>query len=1097
MKGWQRKPPLLFSLGLTVLLAGAIASSRVAEGAAKKGRKAQPFKGWKPGLGNWRVKGDVYVQTDGRADCRSFAEPATWQDYIYEVKARKKGGGEGFLILFRVEDHQHFYWWNIAGWGNTRHAIETRPRRRGFPSQPGRVETNRWYDIKIVVEGPSIKCYLDGKLIHNVKDNTYKAGGIGLGSWSTQVEYKDVSVTTLDGRKLYGADKMEMTAAALEDIGQAGRALRQEYDTLRKAGAPPDDRRWQALYQKVAKLRDRIRGARESLDRIDLEAPRAALERIIEECPKEKARAAKLLKRLSGHEERLKDMKRAAAMGKEPDVRGVEEIVAFVKEVTDLERSMYPRRCPPVAFIKRQAGGRRGTNATMLAQMTGIGSAICTYDPAHLEKGARTIFEDKEGFIFDMSPSYDTRKLLFAYKKKVRERKDSFHIYEINLDGSGLRQLTSGRYHDVSPVYLPDGRIVFNSTRVESFSVCQNFLAAALYIMNGDGSGLRRLEYNTLCDVTPFVLDDGSILFSRWEYQDKNIFCTQALWTINPDGTRVQLFYGNTLTIPNSIYGAKQIPGTRRVVCTMAAHHHPPLGAIGLIDRTLGHENVEGIVNITPEVPYTPTVGRHWRDTNWGPGDKLYRWSYTDPWPIAEDLFLVSYGGPMQGGPQRYRLYLLDDKSNKVLLYEDPTTSCFNPVPLRPRPLPHRFPGAIPPPQGEGRYFVLDVYQGLLQAGVRRGQVTHLRIMAQIKKKYNTEGPRYSDHYPAIGEGTYYVKYNYGTVPVYEDGSAYFIAPAGVELYFQALDANGKEIRRMGTVTQITAGETQGCIGCHESRSTTPPVGAVALQLLAKGPGRITPPPWGAGPVDFVKQVQPVLDKYCVKCHSGPDPKKGVDLSGDKTRLFNMAFETLVFRPGLVARYHINPGPTGNFPPLQSGSYVSKLTRMIEEGHSKVKMDAESRRRIYTWIDANVPYYGTWDMTRPHTFGGRDTWLGLRNRPLPWFAEFRKAYAASTRRGKGADLIKRGRRERIANVRHTDINLTHPEWSRVLQRNLAKSAGGLADDKRALFKSKDDPRYQAVLKAIEKGKAALLAKPRVDMPGAVPLPQERDFGRTF
>lgn len=758
-------------------------------------------------------------------------------------------------------------------------------------------------------------------------------------------------------------------------------------------------------------------------------------------------------------------------------------------------------RCPPIAFVKRNGHGLRGTNATMHSHMTGVGAAICVYDPAKPEEGAKTIFEDKTGFIMDISPSYDGRRLVFTYKREVPKRRDSHHIWEINADGTGLRQITSGRYHDFNPVYLPDGRICFASTRVESYSLCQDFLACALYTVAPDGSDVRRIEYSTLCDVSPSVMDDGSILYTRWEYQDKNIFCTEALWTVNPDGTRVQLFYGNTLTVPNALYGAKQVPGTRKVIAVMAAHHYPPLGAICLIDRSLGHENVEGIVNITPEVPYRPTVGKHWRETSWGPGDVFYPWSYTDPYPLEEDLFLVSYGGPLKGGPQRYRLFVMDAQGNKTLLYEDPQASCFCPVPLRPRQTPHRMAGAPvvgnrPPPadpKGEARFFCLDVYQGLLDKGVTRGMVKELRVMSQLPKKYNTEGPRYSDHYPAIGEGTYYVKYNYGTVPVAEDGSAYFTAPAGVELYFQALDKDGKEVRRMGTVTQGTDGETQSCIGCHESRSHAPPAQLLSWKRLARPPDRITPPPWGEGPVDFVKQVQPVLDNYCVRCHSGPKPDGGIDLSGDKTRLFNMAFETLVFTPGLVERYHINPGPTGNFPPLATGSWVSRLTKLLETKYKEV--DDESRRRIYTWIDANVPYYGTWDMTRPHTFGGRDTWLDVGGKPLPWFAEFQKAYQEAF--GKAADEAKGGARGRIAGVKHTDINLTHPEWSRVLTRNLATSAGGLADDAKAIFKYKDDARYQAILKAIEGGKAALLAKPRMDMPGAVPVPQQRDFGRTF
>ena len=363
--------------------------------------------------------------------------------------------------------------------------------------------------------------------------------------------------------------------------------------------------------------------------------------------------------------------------------------------------------------------------------------------------------------------------------------------------------------------------------------MCQDFLAASLHIMDANGENLRRLEYNTLCDTTPHVLDNGEILFSRWEYQDKNIFCTQALWTIHPDGSQVSLFYGNTLTIPNSIYGAKQIPGTRKLVCVMAAHHFPPLGAIGIIDPQPGAGKPKAMTNITPEIPYVPTVGQTWRDTNWHAGDKFYPWSYTDPWPIDAHRFLVSYGGPMEDGPKRYRLYVLDDEGSKTLLYEDSKASCFNAIPLEPRALPTQFPGSVPDePKGEGRFFVQDVYQGLLGKGVHRGQVKALRVMSQVPKKYNTEGPRYSDHYPAIGEGSYYVKYNYGTVPVAADGSAYFVAPAGVELYFPGHRCRRQRSPPDGHDHADYQGEVQGCVGCHESRTSAPPSGTRILETV-------------------------------------------------------------------------------------------------------------------------------------------------------------------------------------------------------------------------------------------------------------------------
>jgi len=772
----------------------------------------------------------------------------------------------------------------------------------------------------------------------------------------------------------------------------------------------------------------------------------------------------------------------------------------------DAMREVYVRRCPPFAFIKRTAHARKGTNGTMLGQMNlgaKMGSKICTYDPARPEAGVKTVFESKDGFVFDMSASYDAKRIVFSFMDNVvenaRTQEDSFHIWEVNVDGTGLRQLTFGAFHDGSAVYLPDGRIVFCSTRVRSFSLCQDFLAAAMFVMNGDGSDIRRIEYNTLCNTTPFVMDDGLILFTRWEYQDKNIFCVQGLWTITPAGERLALYHGNTFTIPNSVCNAKAIPGTRKVLCTMAPHHGRPLGAITIIDRSKGFETVESMVNITPEIPYQPRLGESWNygtNSSWRPGDQQYQWAYCDPYPFSEDLFLVSYGGPLEGGPQRYRIYLLDDEGNKVEVYEDSATSCFNPVPLRPRPLPHRIPGEAAEPEGYGVYFIADIYRGLEHKGVKRGQIKQLRIMSQVPKKYNTEGPRYHDHYPIVGQGSYYVKYCYGTVPVYEDGTAYFKVPAGVELYFIALDEAGKEVRRMGTVTQITAGERQSCIGCHESRFMAAPGRENAMGRLRREPDDITPPPWGEGTIGYVRLVQPVLDRYCVKCHSGRAPKGRIDLSGDKSRFYNMSYRTLTDRR-LVEYYYIHDAPTGNFPPMASGSWVSKLTKMIESEHSGVKMDEQSRRRIYAWIDSNVPYYDTWDMSRPYTQGGRDTWnrvVGIEQRgagiePEPWYAEFNTTFErkCSSCHGLGPAWI----------------NLTNPEHSRVLNAHLSKEAGGMglcgkaAEKTAPVFAEQSDATYQAMLRAIEAGREALESRPRVDMPGAIRVAQQRNFGKIY
>ncbi|MBI5819404.1 MAG: PD40 domain-containing protein [Verrucomicrobia bacterium] len=760
---------------------------------------------------------------------------------------------------------------------------------------------------------------------------------------------------------------------------------------------------------------------------------------------------------------------------------------------------------PPIAFVKRSEHGLRGTNGTMFSHRTGRGSMVCVFDPNDAAKGHRVLLETKEGFVWDLSPSYDGKRLLMSYKE---QNDDPFSVWETGNDGSGLRRLTDGKFHDFNPVYYPDGRIVFCSSRVESYSLCQDFLACALHIMDATGSNLRRIDFTTLCSNAPAILPDGSIVCTRWEYQDKNIFSWQGLWTINPDGRQLKLYYGNTITIPNSRYGAKPIPGTGKVLITMAGHHLPPVADVATVDRSLGVENPAAMTQITRATSYEITQGRDWQDRNWHPGDIFFPEAYADPMPIDGKRFLVSYAGDRNA--LRHRIYLLDYFGIGGVLIEDEKLSCFSAVPLAARAKPSVIVGQVPTESGEGTFFVQDIYRGLSEQGVQRGQVKELRVVRVLPKKWNTEGPRYHDHYPIIGHGSYYVKENLGSVPVYDDGSVYFRAPSNCELYFIALDKDGREVQRMGSVTQITTGEEVGCAGCHDNRQAAPPLQPLKAARWQRAPDTIRPPPWGTGPFDYVRHVQPVLDRYCVKCHEGRAPAANLDLSGDITRFFNMSYESLVVR-NWVEHYFINPGPTGVFPALKTGSAVSKLTHLIESGHGgRVAMDDESRRRIYAWIDSNAQYYATWDMSRPHTMGGRDPWTfceGDKRGPLrlePWMERLEKTFAESGCIACHRPIARDGR-DRLGHGHeyNAKINLTRPEFSRLLNAHLSKEAGGLGvTGKRRgqdapVFTNTSDPRYRAMLEAIVAGKAALEARPRMDMPGGKAVPQQRDFGKVF
>ena len=759
------------------------------------------------------------------------------------------------------------------------------------------------------------------------------------------------------------------------------------------------------------------------------------------------------------------------------------------KNSSDFDAAAAVKGCGPFAFVKRHHFGKPfGVGTIYCWRVYRAGGGIYTYDASSPDKGQKEIFRRDDGVVYDMSPSYDAKKLLFSWmrvnrtdadkgkKLGYRGNPDSFHIFEINVDGSGLRQITTGRFHDVHPVYLPDGRITFTSTRGKSYSMCQPGLASALFTMNADGSDIRRIEFSTLAGMSPYVMDDGSILFMRWEYLDKSLFTLQSLWTVNPDGTRVQLFYGNTITNPNTIWQAKQIPGTQKVLATLGPHHGNPVGAIGIIDRSLGTENPAAITNITPEYFYGPSKKVH---SGGGPGDRQWYWAFRDPWPVTNDLFVTAYGGPARGGPGRYRIYALDAKGNRTMVCEDPKISCFNPVPLAPRKVPKIILPIPPSKENYGTFFVSDVNIGLVDKGIKRGTVKEIRIMTQVPKRCNMRGRRVYDHDPVIARTSYYVKTCFGTVPIEADGSAHFKAPSGCELYFQAVDADGKEIIRMGSTTQIMPGERQSCIGCHEPRNVTAPV--TRRIAFRRAPSEIKPPPWGKPePISFARHVQPVLDKYCGKCHSGAAPTGKMDLSGDKTQYFNMAYDNLL-ASRQVHYIYINQGLTDNFKPMETGSHVSKLTRLIESDHGEkvkmTKMADNDRRIIYAWIDANCPYYATYDNTRPGTPGSRDLWSG------PWMKSLRSA-------------IKSARVKVRMGV--TDVNLTRPESSRLLTASLAKSAGGMAaDDAKAPFKSKSDPRYVAILKALQAGKKALDDNPRVDMPGARPVDYPTDFGGLY
>ena len=730
-------------------------------------------------------------------------------------------------------------------------------------------------------------------------------------------------------------------------------------------------------------------------------------------------------------------------------------------------------------------------------------SSICIYDPSRPADPPSVIYYDPDGAIFDMNISYDAQTIFFSARRG--SLKNYWHIYEINIDGTGLKQITHGSSDNISPVLLPNGEIVFVSARANTRVDCQPEPAGHLYVANRDGSNIRRISGNTHSDHTPQVMDDGRILFSRWDYGvDKNVFARQNLWTVNPDGTNLQLFSGNTIEDPNAFWEARPLPGRPEVVCVFGPHHFYQAGMIGLVWNRLGFEvpRGQGFRWITDEVPILE--------------DLEIPWGYQDPYPINERLFLASYGGD---GEYKNRIYILDDRGNRKCIYEDNWLGCWDPILLRPQKKPTVIASTTKPeefvqlnpvvenknPTYEwGTFFVQDVYEGLVPH-VDRGEIKSLAIMEQLSKPF--EPTRGSMGYaPVIGRGTMFVRRIFGTVPVEADGSAHFKAPAIKDISINALDSDGRTVMRMGSTFQIMPGEIQSCIGCHEHRHMAPPAKKGIPIAAQREPSIPELPDWGtSGIVDFVKVVQPVLDKHCVKCHSGPAPEATVDLSNDKTQRFNMGYTQLLDR-GLANFTMMNGTDHEETTPKGFGSIVSRIRDFIETDHSGQILPLEDRKRIYTWIDSGVPYYGTYFVKnirmgrQRFSDADRSSWYSTEYTPV-----FQRRCSDCHKRTISVQGYNFFRTEGTVSSKIWDnnysarvvigglrgepmhrINLTHPEWSLTLTAPLSKDAGGLGlcqekDGTPYIFKDKNDPDYQAFLSAITRGHELIVAEPRVDL----------------
>lgn len=689
------------------------------------------------------------------------------------------------------------------------------------------------------------------------------------------------------------------------------------------------------------------------------------------------ASQAEVLGRLSGELEQLADeaadeVRRRLYF----DARRTVRSMALANPLLDFNQILFVKRAPPMfPHMSDQYYGwwqRPGGGIWIL-------DGFKTGSPQ-----ARSITEGwPDGNFLRPDLSYDGRKVLFAYsrfypevamvekasKEKVPED-CFFHLFEMNLDGTGIRQLTHGRYDDFDGRYLPNGEIVFLSTRKgqaiqttkagtlatcsgtmpDSYVRCggDNFRPVpvfTLHVMDADGGEMRPMSAFENFEWQPSVAADGRVLFARWDYIDRFNGPYMSLWVTNPDGTNPQLVYGNYTERPQCAFEARAVPGSQKVVFTASAHHSNEGGSLVMLDRTKGTEGEAPLERLTPEVCFPETEG--W-PTHF----------YANPYPISEDFFLVSWSDrPL---PPHSRLsiddprnpanaqgiYLYDRFGNLELLYRDGDISSMYPLPVRPRWRPPELPDTVAwdGPQ-EGRFLQQDVYRGL--PGVERGTVKRLRIVAVPPKTQ----PHMNN--PVLGVSKEDPgKFVLGTAPVEADGSAFFRVPSGVPVLFQALDAEGLAVQTMRSLTYVQPGQTLSCIGCHESREAAPATSPPPLAALRE-PSRLAPGPAGSWPLSFAELVQPVLDRHCTGCHAAKeaDPKAAApDLTPAK------AYESLMgFADGDLEKLAFEKPRSlpGNCPASQS-----RLLALLRGGHEGVRLEEPELERLVTWMDTYAQRQG-------------------------------------------------------------------------------------------------------------------------------------------
>jgi formylglycine-generating enzyme required for sulfatase activity len=593
--------------------------------------------------------------------------------------------------------------------------------------------------------------------------------------------------------------------------------------------------------------------------------------------------------------------------------------------------------------------------------------------------------------IRDLDLHYDGKRIMFS---SINEQ-NRFAIYEVGVDGQNLRELTPTGLNDVDwfdSCYLPEeGVFITASTAGMQGLPCENggkpmvnLYRVNIGKKNDDNTfappKVRQLTFEQDSDWHPSVMNDGRVMYLRWEYSDIPHYMSRILFAMQPDGRNQRAIWGSGSYFPTAYKNPRVIPGHPSMVAGVVSGHHtvgggiPEAGRLILIDpqiatkypfrfdpkskewgKPLQHLSVfprvypKDVTGCVQEIPgYGRDVVGNVYD-NQG-GSAKYRFVY--PYPLSENYFLVSMRADNRGA---FDLYLVDRWDNMTKITNIPDNSIFHAIPLVPRERPPVRYDMTDSSKKEGTIFISDVYFGGGLKGVPRGKAKSLRIFA-----YHF-GYRRSGGHESVGQNSSWdIKRIIGTVPIEEDGSAMFNVPANTPISIQVLDENGSAIQLMRSWTVCMPGEQQACIGCHETPLEVSPSKINPLAGRNK-PRDITPWRGAARSFGYQAEIQPTLNKNCVPCHNDETAITHNIPSFIAKKTGNWRSDTSY---SALNPYVWRPGPEPDLDmlnPLEYHVSVSELVQRLSRGHYGVKFEGELKDRIFTWIDLNVPYRGMWD----------------------------------------------------------------------------------------------------------------------------------------